>query len=312
MAVEDACRLVEVEHGETDSVDGAGDGFLDAVVDEEPAVVGLDERRADSDPERVPPGAVAWLKHGLGQAPGDEVVGAGEEDRSSGAAEGVHGPVEEDPLAVDALGQESGVLVLGALDDAVPLDGAEVSGGREEDGGTGRAVGGAGDREPVELLDPDGTCVFESPDLGLVAGARCEQRLGSDRPAVDAVRGACDGEVRDPRAVFDTREERGLAVDERRSRVEDGVGSVRPVFGGEDRIPGIADKELCREPACRLLQSGHAAATALVDWWRTTTGSSAVSSASCARWKASVDSAPSFPLMSSSPRPSPQPPVAKS
>ena len=52
-----ARRLLEVEQRETDPVDRAGDRLLDAVVDEQPAVLGLEQRRADPDAQRVPPGA---------------------------------------------------------------------------------------------------------------------------------------------------------------------------------------------------------------------------------------------------------------
>src|SRR4051812_33568080 len=86
-AAQDAGRLVEVEQREADAVDLAGDGLLDAVVDQQPAVLGTERRRADADAERVPPGAVAGLQDLLRRAPADEVVGAREEDLAAGAAE---------------------------------------------------------------------------------------------------------------------------------------------------------------------------------------------------------------------------------
>ena len=192
-------------------------------------MLGLQRRRADADAARVPPGADARLEHLLGGAPADEVVGAGEQDLAVAAAELGLRAVEEHPAAVDPVRQQRGVLVLRVPDDPVALDRSEVLGGREEDGGAGRAVRGAGDDPAVELVDPDGACVLEAPLLGRDLVVGCEQRLGIDRPAVDAVGRAGDGELRDASAVLDPGEQDGLAVDARRRRVEDGVDGIRPV-----------------------------------------------------------------------------------
>src|SRR4029077_5312002 len=133
---------------------------------------------------------------------------------------------------------------------------------------------------------------------------------GSDPPPVDAIRRARDREMGDPGAVFDAYEQHGFAADERRARVEDGVGPVRPLAGGQDRVARVPDEQLRTEPAELLLHRRHPTANALSgDRCRTTTGSSAASSESWAWWNASVDSAPSFSLIASSPRPSLQPPV---
>ena len=86
--------------------------------------------------------------------------------------------------------------------------------------------------------------VLEAPLLALDPVGRSEQRLRVDRPAVDAVGGARDGEVRDPAQVLDAREEDGLAVDDRRRRVEDGVDRIRPVGRGQDRVAGMPAEEL--------------------------------------------------------------------
>jgi hypothetical protein len=87
-ASQDACRLVEVEQGDADAVDVAADGVLDAVVEEQPAVLGPERRRPDPDPERVPPGACARVEHLFGSTPADEVVGA----KSSVVARKTAGP----------------------------------------------------------------------------------------------------------------------------------------------------------------------------------------------------------------------------
>ena len=177
-------------------------------------MLGPERRRPDADSQRVPPGAGARLQHLLGRAPADEVRRAGEEDLAAGAAELGLRAVEHHPAAVDPVRQKRGVLVLGLPDDPVALDRREVLGGGEIDRRPRGAVRRAGDRPAAELGDPDDARVLEPPLLALDVDGGREQRLGVDRPAVDAVRGARDGEVRDPPAVLDAREQNGLAVDE--------------------------------------------------------------------------------------------------
>src|SRR5204863_6772698 len=100
----DAGRLVEVEEGEPDPVDLTGDGVLDAVIEEQPALVGPQRRWAEPDPKRVPPGAGARLQYLLRGRPAEQVGGAGEQDLAAGAAELGLRSVEENPIPVDPLG----------------------------------------------------------------------------------------------------------------------------------------------------------------------------------------------------------------
>ena len=125
-AMQHARRLLEVEQREPEAVDRAADRLLDPVVDQQPAVLGLQERRPDPDPQRVPPRALARLQHDLGRAPVDEIGRPRERDARVRDAEAGRRPVEEDPAAVDPLGQERRVLVFGIDDDPVPLDRREV------------------------------------------------------------------------------------------------------------------------------------------------------------------------------------------
>ncbi len=84
--------------------------------------------------------------------------------------------------------------------------------------------------QPLELLDPDDTWVLEAPLLARDAGdGRRAAAQAFDRPAVDAVGGAGDGEVRDASQIFDAREQDRLAVDRSGRRVEDGVDRIGPV-----------------------------------------------------------------------------------
>ena len=110
--------------------------------------------------------------------------------------------------------------------------------------------------------------------------------------------------MRDPGQRLDPREQDGLAADDRGAGVEDHVDRFRPVGRRQDWISRMATEKLA---AVR-----HAVARGRIEPRRRTRGSPAASSTSCARWKAKVDSAPSFSLTASSPSPSPQPPVAKS
>jgi len=111
----------------------------------------------------------------LGRAPADEVVGAGEKNLAVATPELSLRAAQEHPSAVDPMGKQRGVLVFGMPDHAVPFDRAEVLGRREEDGGSRRAVRGAGDHPSVELLDPDNAWTLESPLLA------CSAVIGSQR-----------------------------------------------------------------------------------------------------------------------------------
>ena len=182
----------------------------------------------------------------------------------------------------------------------------EVLGRREEDGRAGRAVGGAGDHPALELGDEDDARVLEAPLLALdaVRRARAAAPGRSIQPSTP-LRGAGDREVRDARSG--PRRGRAATVAPstlRRGRVEDGVDRIRPVVRRQDRVGRVAVEELA---ACSRRRTGLARRAD-----GGTAGRPAVSSSSAARWKASVDSAPSLSFVVSSPSPSLQPPVAKS
>ena len=275
----------------------------------------LHERRPDPDPERVPPRARPRVHHVLGRAPASEIVRARERDSRVGdAAEPGRRTVKEDPLAVDPLGKHGGVLVLGRDDHPMTLDGDEILRGREIDGRAGGAVRRARDHEAIKLVDPHGARILEAPLLALHSLSRLKQRLGIHSPPVDPVRRAGDREVRHASLRLDAREQDRLAADDRRRRVEDDVDRSRPVRSAQDRVAGVAAEELALlAPHARVggAAPGHAA-TPRRAGRRSTRGRPAASSTCCARWKASVDSAPSFAFTASSPSPSLQPPVAKS
>jgi hypothetical protein len=212
-AAQHARRLVEVEQREPHAVDAAGDRLLDAVVDQQPAVLGLERRRADADPQRVPPRAGPRLEHLLGRAPACRSAERETKISPRPPPNSVFGRWKQDPPAVHALREQRRVLVLGSPDDPAPLDGREVFGGREIDGRPGRTVRGAGDHPALELVDPDDAGSSKPHCSRSRCPLRGEQRLGVDRPAVDPVRRAGDGEVRDAGEIFDPREQDGLAVD---------------------------------------------------------------------------------------------------
>src|SRR5205823_6764468 len=109
-----------------DAVDLARDRGLDAVVDEQPAVLGAERRRPEADPQRIPPRALARSEHLLAGAEVDEVVGTGEGDLAVSALVLRLGPVKEHPTALDPVREERGVLVVRLPDDAAALDTGEV------------------------------------------------------------------------------------------------------------------------------------------------------------------------------------------
>ena len=234
----------------------------------------------------------ARLQHLLGRAPADQVGGARERGSRRGAAEAGRRPVEEDPLPVDAVGQERGVLVV-RVDrrsrGARPI--AKSSVVARIDGRTGRPVGGAGDHPAVELLDPDGARVLEAPLLALDARRRREQRLRVDRqPSIPFAERATE-RCEIPRQILDPASRTVSPSTTRRSRVEDGVDGIGPVLAVRTGLAG------CRRKSSRSRAAGtplrrHAAVPRACA--ADAAGKPAASSSSAARWNASVDSAPSI------------------
>src|SRR4249919_1766553 len=121
--------------------------------------------------------------------------------------------MKEDPLSIDPMRQQRGVLVLRRLNDSVALDAPEVLGRCEKDGRAGRAVDRAGDDPALELRNEDDASVLEAPLLALDAVGRGKQRLRVDRPAVNPVAGSGDRKVRETGQVLDAREKNGRTVE---------------------------------------------------------------------------------------------------
>ena len=153
--------------------------------------------------------------------------------------------MKENPLAIDALRQQSRVLVLRRLNDSVALDAPEVLGRCEKDCRAGRAVDRAGDDPALELRNEDDASVLEAPLLALDAVGRGKQRLRVDRPAVDPVAGSGDREVRQTGQVLDAREENGRAVELSCSGVERGVDRIRPVLRSQDPAASSSSAAPC-------------------------------------------------------------------
>src|SRR5262245_66098013 len=102
--------------------------------------------------------------------------------------------------------------------------------------------------------------------------------------------------------VFSACEQDRFAIEGGGGGVEDSVDRIRPIVRGQDRVVSVAAEELALVHASAASRAGS----------RTEAATPAASSRSAARWKARVDSAPSFVFSSSVPSPSLQPPVAKS
>ena len=195
-------------------------------------MLGLERRWADADAERVPPGAGSRLEHLLPGALQLTKIGrAREEDLSAGAAECGHRAVEENPLPVDAVGQQGRVLVLGVHDDAVSLDRAEVPGRREVDSGARGpyAVQVITQRSSSGTQTARGSskphCSVVTPSSGASSGSR-----SIDQPSIPFAERAtvrCEIPVRSS-----TRARRTVSpVDDCGARVEDRVDRIRPVVG---------------------------------------------------------------------------------
>ena len=173
-------------------------------------------------------------------------------------------------------GRSAAFLSSGRLTMPMALDRAEVLRGREIDGGAARAVRGARDHPRLELRHPDDARILEAPLLALDSRLRSQERLAVDLPAVDAVRRAGHGQMRDTRQPLDPRQQHRLAVDDGGARVEHDVHRIGPVRRLEDRIRCASLEELAPD-------SRHTAAFARAVRRRSTTGSPAASSSSSAR-----------------------------
>src|SRR5205823_2172092 len=124
-------------------------------------------------------------------------------------------------------------------DHAVPIDRAEVVGQGEIHSGARGPVGRARDRPTPQLGKPDDARILKPPLLALDPFDWSKERFWIDRPAVDAVRRARDGQVRNAAQVLDAREEHRLAAGGGRRWVEYGIHRIRPVGRGEDWIARV-------------------------------------------------------------------------
>ena len=99
-------------------------GATIGVIDFQPAARRAHRRRAGADAARLPRAAAAVERSML--APVHEVRRARDPHLRTAERHGAHRPMQRDVVAVDALGQQHDVFVLGGEDDAVSLEGLEV------------------------------------------------------------------------------------------------------------------------------------------------------------------------------------------
>ena len=158
--------------------------------------------------------------------------------------------------------------------------------------------------EPVELVDPHRACVLEAPLFSSRPLHRREKRLGVDPPAVDAVCRARDREVRDSGPRLDARKQHRLTGDVDGSRVEDDVHGSGPVVRGQERVAGMPAEELDARAHQAAVFAGSASARHAAGRRRRARAAHGGRRASTRRLRSSFTSV--------SPRPSQQPPVAKS
>ncbi len=66
-------RIMEIEQGQPEAIDEQLRDFFHAVIDQQPAVLRFNGRRAETDLEPVPPGTALLRKHDAGETPVNEV-----------------------------------------------------------------------------------------------------------------------------------------------------------------------------------------------------------------------------------------------
>jgi hypothetical protein len=108
-AAQDVGGVLEFEERQPRAVEAARHRVAHPVIDDEPAVLGLQRRGAQPDPRRIPPAPGPAPHRLLRRAPAHEV---GRARQPHVGAVGGGRPVEEDPIPRDAPRQQDGVLVL--------------------------------------------------------------------------------------------------------------------------------------------------------------------------------------------------------
>ena len=192
-----------------------------------------------SDAIGVPPGAAPRRQHELVSTPVAKVRRKGDPDVRARVR---HRAMQQGEAAVDAPGQQRGVLVVGLHDQAEALEAAEVLGERQRHAGPSSTERGVGHDVPTELFDERDARVFDAPQLlGISLRIRTDS-VGSASidPAVDAVARSGGTQMRMAAPVLDpAQEQRRAVLKSRRPGVEHGVCRVRPVSRRQNGILGV-------------------------------------------------------------------------
>ncbi len=106
------------------------------------------------------------------------------------------GAVDQRPVAADAMGQQSGVLVIGRHDETIPLELLKISRQRQCHTGAIVGVGRIDDGVSIQLRDISDARVLDAVEF-LREAVRLggHRRLRVDYPAIDAVDRAGRAEV---------------------------------------------------------------------------------------------------------------------
>ena len=167
------------------------------------------------------------------------------------------GAVEADVVAVDPLGEQNGVPVIGLGDEPEPFDGHKVTAAGKADANAVAAVGGVGE-VPVGV-DAGEAWVFDA--VFLVGGERFavaggEPRFGPDGEVftVCAVGGAEDAAPVGP--VGAEHQHDAPVVETSCGRVVDGGDRVGNVLRGQDRVAWAAYDKVGGAAHCRGFVAG--------------------------------------------------------
>src|SRR5581483_11895034 len=123
-------------------------------------------------------------------------------------AGGAYRTMDQEPLTVDAMRKEGGILVFRRHDDAIALELVEIFGHSQRNSGPVARVSSIDNRIFAQLGNIGDARIFDAPYLlGKMLGICGQRRLRVDLPIVDAVGRARSTEMRKTASVLHAAEQ---------------------------------------------------------------------------------------------------------
>ena len=236
-------RLLVVKKRYAEAINEAVAGVQNAVINHQPAFIGLDRNRAGADLLGLPAGVTARAEDIAVLAPIRHVRALAVEDVAERGVTGVGRTAQHCEVAVDLLREHNAVAVIRQVSVLHLIEGLEVIGIAYADR---RAVETVAPGDVVTVLNPANArviAIFLAGYARVAAGSRLEvDRLVVDLP-VDAVIGEACEDVHLNRAVVAAENASELALKRDNCGVEDAVGSGDEITRN-DRVVVITPNRL--------------------------------------------------------------------